>query len=209
MLKKGQIFSTDLIIGVLIFLLAIALFYFSVSSIFEDKEKPFDIEERFVFTNLETATAEYDKNPDHSQISFYNNNVIDEDKLTNFAEFTNIINNNYSFIKDILLKNIAKANLILDVCLYFENSSKHIVPVSDGDYNITGIGNRINGNMTIEGNINCGGISEFKKATPVCNESLYLHVKQFTKAVLRNSISDKTKKEIVKMNILICAKEEI
>src|SRR3989344_8781535 len=142
--KRGQIFSIDLVFAVMIFLIAVALFYVNFRLVPEQRvERRLDIDPNFLFQNIEENTKIYDKNY-QTEISFLNGFKVNEANLTNFA------NIDYKDFKEILFTNILVSGLDVDACLYFTNRSGFIVPINNKANHIAGIGNMTNEYIIVE-----------------------------------------------------------
>ncbi len=197
--KRGQIFSIDLIFAVIIFLIAVALFYANFSFIPEQRvERRLQIDPDFLFQNIEENTKVYDQNHG-KETSFFFDFKIDDNKLIEFTEM------NYKDFKDILFQNILVTGLDVDACLYFTNRSGFIVPIDNGIENITGIGNSTNEYIIVESNnISCGTKSQSLIANPGCYGN-YEYTRLFFKPVLKKK---QEINEIVLMNVLVCARQK-
>ncbi|MBI4148917.1 hypothetical protein HY491_00570 [Candidatus Woesearchaeota archaeon] len=198
MAKEGQLFSTDAIIGSVIFLVAIAVFYANLRTIQPEGQDPFPLESEFLFNNIIAATAAYDR--DHQdKLSFLNGSRIQEEQLTAIARFPE--QDNYTFFKSLILGSLISPSVIADVCIFFTNTSGNIIPVSGR----TGIGERpANPKILVEGAWGCNAVSERGKAAPECKLP-YLYAREFRKPVIRQDARQQF--QLAELHVLICGKE--
>lgn len=130
---KAQIWSIDLFIAVIIFLLGIGIFYYFIGHSSADKQSQLRIESQIAANKL---TGE-----DNS--SLINNSQIDQNKVEDLA------GKSYEDIKkDLGLKD--------DFCIIFKDQDGNLLLL--GKNNVTGIGN---GNLTLnftDTSVGCGAV---------------------------------------------------
>lgn len=116
--RGGQVWSIDLIIAVVIFLLAISIFYFFTNSRISNNQSKLEIESRIVA----------DKLTGDENVSVMNGTVIDEERLTQLAQLS------YDDLKQ-------KLGIRGDFCILLYDQDKHVILINNGTDNLVGIGN--------------------------------------------------------------------
>jgi len=111
---KGQVWSTDVIIGIVIFISVIALFYSLLSDKGEDKEA-------LLKANAERVLLKLSTDPELK--------VIEEGNEINITKLGDLTNLDYEELKK-------KLGVQGDVCLYLEDENGRVVPINGK----TGIG---------------------------------------------------------------------
>ncbi len=105
-MRRGQAWSIDLVVGVLIFLLVIGLFYSLLSRNVNDDTTQIKIESESIANRLS----------DNSEYSLLENGEINSDKIKDFS------NKNIDQLK-------AELGVKNDFCIFFEDDAGHIIPI--------------------------------------------------------------------------------
>jgi hypothetical protein len=125
-MERGQVWSVDVLLAVVIFVSVILIFYVTMSS----RQKP-DIKE----LQAESGSLKLELEKNH-ELSFLVSDQVDEAK---FQAFADNITDNYTAVKQ-------KLGVKGDFCIFYEDSEGNIIPV--GNNNLVGVGN---GNISIGG----------------------------------------------------------
>lgn len=199
---SSQLIGFDLIFGVLILILGIAFTLKQIDKISASPTAKLNLQSDFVFNNLELSLKNKKYFASTGFHEFIGNFNINEEELKNFQglPYDDEDGDDFNDIKSIALKALSIPNLNLDFCLYFENKTGYIIPIQGK----TGIGSSGRNSKIYVGekNSECNQIvsSEISlKAAPECSD-YYDHASNVFKPVIRQ-------RKIMKMNILICAKE--
>ena len=138
---RGQSWSMDLIIGVVIFLLAIGVIYAVLTSKAKEDTTPLRLESEAVATKLTTTDAAQNKD-----ILVAQNNQLDINKLNNLTQ------EDYEKLK----KELGVTN---DFCIYLLDEKGNLVYLTTSSGNYTGIG-------PADSKFNISGVPCGKKITP-------------------------------------------
>jgi hypothetical protein len=129
---KAQVFSMDMILGIIIFILIMAIL--AGIFFFGNFNKPIDTynyEMDYLYKNLEVNVGQLNNN-----MIFIQNSRINVANLYNFAN--EIIMNRNQSIDDFVIGNISEARGIgldpdaYDVCMYFTDNDRSIVMLNNG-----------------------------------------------------------------------------
>jgi flagellar basal body-associated protein FliL len=125
---RGQSWSMDLIIGVVIFLLAIGVIYAVLTSKAKEDITPLRIESEVVATKLTTTESSKD-----NELIVVTNNQLDEEKLTSLAEKAKTTEGYEALKAQLGVKN--------DFCIVLLDEKGNVVYLTDNNGNkYTGIG---------------------------------------------------------------------
>jgi ribosome assembly protein YihI (activator of Der GTPase) len=131
-MERGQVWSVDVLLAVVIFVSVILIFYVTMSS----RQKP-DIKE----LQAESSSLKLELEKNH-ELSFILNDQVDELK---FQAFVDNATDNYTALKQ-------KLGVKGDFCIFYEDAEGYIIPINDSNNLLVGVGN---GNISIAG-IPCG-----------------------------------------------------
>jgi hypothetical protein len=123
-MERGQVWSVDVLLAVVIFVSVILIFYVTMSS----RQKP-DIKE--LQAESSSLKLELEKN---NELSFILNDQVDELK---FQAFMDDVSTNYTAVKQ-------KLGVKGDFCIFYEDAEGNIIPI--GNNLLVGVGN---GNISI------------------------------------------------------------
>lgn len=134
-MERGQVWSVDVLLAVVIFVSVILIFYVTMS-----RQKP-DIKE----LQAESSSLKLELEKNH-ELSFILNDQVDELK---FQAFIDNATDNYTALKQ-------KLGVKGDFCIFYEDAEGYIIPINDSTNNklLVGVGN---GNVSIAGTP-CGQI---------------------------------------------------
>lgn len=116
-MERGQVWSVDVLLGVVIFVSVILIFYVTISA----KQKPGIEDLEIEASNLKT---EFEKN---YELGFIKADEVNE---TKFEEFVNLTEKNYSEVKQ-------KLGIKGEFCIFYEDNDGNIILIG----NKTGVGN--------------------------------------------------------------------
>lgn len=209
MKKRGQVFSADVVIGFVIFLLVIGFFYNYVTSVQAKKFKDVTLEfqSSFVFDSIMLGLDKYmsqipTPSPD---VDFFGNNSyrVSVNKLSNFKSLPYCNNPSDPFCQGNNQKHIVLGSLIdspnfknMSFCMYFVDSGgtvkEHIGPNAPTIY-------------IEDGSNQCGSGNPVGNLKPSCKTDPYTHSTKVSRPVVwdLNSGPD----EIVTMHVLICGEQ--
>ena len=196
MAKEGQLFSTDTIIGSVIFLVAIAVFYANLRTVGPEENDPFPLEGEFLFNNIIVATAAYDRGH-QGKISFLNGSRIQEQELLALAQFPQ--QDNYTFFRELILGPLVPRNIIADACIFFTNTTGHIIPIAGK----SGMGSPDAAVIAEAGP--CNLPSGRARAAPEC-QLPYLYARKLSKPVLRYDAQLQAY-QLAELHVLICGRD--
>ena len=132
--KNAQSWSIDLIVGVIIFMLIIAVFYALLTSRTEQKIEDLESDSRAALSKLRGGDA--------ASYGIIKDGVVDQEL------FDDLCSRPYSEVKSIL-------GIESDVCIYLEDEAGNIIPCGT-DMNRVGIGNEQD--ITIADGLRCGEV---------------------------------------------------
>lgn len=182
--KRGEVVSVDLIIGVVLFLFALGLFYNYITSMQEKPSVSFQIPADYLFDGIELGL---DKYPDKN---FFEENSY-RVNVTRLEEFERmiIVDNDYETTNKIVTGNVELPLQIkrMDFCMYFENNANEV---------IKSIGNST---MQVGDGEDCGNDGFAPK--PSCPEP-FTHGLRLTRPVVYDYPA--STQEIVRMHVLLC-----
>ena len=135
-MERGQVWSVDVLLAVVIFVSVILIFYVTMSS----RQKP-DIKE--LQAESSSLKLELEKN---NELSFILNDQVDELK---FQAFVDDATDDYTALKQ-------KLGVKGDFCIFYEDAEGNIIPINDSTHNRLLVG-VVNGNISIDVTP-CGGL---------------------------------------------------
>jgi len=133
-MERGQVWSVDVLLAVVIFISVILIFYVTMTP----KEKP-----RLKDLESEAKDLKIELEQNH-ELGFINADEIDEEKLNAFIE--NATPANYQALKQ-------KLGIKGDFCIFYEDAEGHIILIRTGDN--TGVGSVGSPDVLIN-NVRCG-----------------------------------------------------
>jgi hypothetical protein len=108
-MERGQVWSVDVLLGVVIFVSVILIFYVTMSN-----RQKVDVKELQVETN--SLKAELEKN---GELGFIDNGAVNETKLLSFLQN---VSYNYTAVKD-------KLGIKGDFCIFYADADGNLVPI--------------------------------------------------------------------------------
>ena len=199
---SSQLISFDLVFGILILILGTTFVLKQIDKISASPAAKLNLQSDFLFNKLELDLKNKKYFASTGFHEFIDNFKVNEEELNNFQNlpYDSEDGNDFNDMKSLAIKNLNVHGLNLDFCLYFENKTGYLVPIQRK----TGIGHsNLNSKIYVgENNFECNqtisqGIP--LRAVPECSD-YYNHAVNVFKPVIRQ-------KKVMKMNILICAKE--
>ena len=183
MKKRGQVVSTDLIIGLILFLAAFGLFYNRIAVMQEKPSISLEVTADYLFDGIELSLEAYG-----GEIDFFGENsyTVDKGKLSAF-----INNLDYEQQNEIITGNIKLPSQIneLDFCMYFVNASGSVRKQIGPD----------NKTILIKEGTNCGDpTATANNPKPRCVTPPYTHALKLQRPVIYGD------DEILMMNVLLC-----
>ena len=183
MKKRGQVVSVDLIMAVILFVFAFALFYSFVISIQEKPSVSFQIPADYFFDGIGLGLKAYTGAEDINFL-WETSYRVDASKLIQFKQLE------YDTQNKIVTGNIEQPLQIkkMDFCMYFEDNLGNV---------IEHVGNNL---ISIGDGVTCGdGASNFNPK-PFCPDS-FTHGLKLTRPL----IYDDGNHRIVRMHVLLCS----
>lgn len=200
--KRGQIFSSDFVIGFIIFLFTISLFYSYITSVQAKKFQDIDLkfQSDFVFESIVNGLDKYMRNhPNNNDIDFLGNNSyrINITKLKNFKDLS------YNDKKTILIEYLQDTPNFknMDFCMYFADSLGSLKMIDSSLYSI-GNNSIVLGKNSLLTQVYCNA-ENINTLKPSC-EKPYTNSFKVSRPVIWDT---DTKDDIVLMNVLICGEQ--
>ena len=116
--SKGQAWSIDVVIGVLIFLIVIGLFYVLLIGNFKKDTTELQIASETIATKIVA--------PKGTGVGIMNNNQIEKDTLLNYT-------NDYEGLKSAL-------GVSSDFCIFLEDEEGNVINISNSTHTVVGVG---------------------------------------------------------------------